>query len=430
MATPRLADLDPMPIWRGAWRLVRFVRHVVLRFDRDGCFGTAGALSFTTLMSLVPILAISLGILSAFPMFAAFKDRALQLAFSTLVPRVGDTVAEYVATFTEMAGQTTALGLAVLGCTAVLLIATIEQRLDEIWRVHSPRPWFLRLTVYWTVLTLGPVLFGVALSLSTEPDGLKVFLDAHPDLAAVIGDSLRVLAFLLPWMIETLGLTILYSLLPHCPVRWRDAAIGAAVAGGLLEVCRAGLAVYLEHFDSYHAIYGALAAIPIFLLSMYSSWSVVLFGAEIAAALPRWEIEGLPRRTSAPPDLDLALDILQGLETARRRGASARPAGLARALGRATGPLVSCLEQLAEAGFAVEGRDGAFVLGRDLATATLADLALALEDGARRSARPELARLQGDLAKARERVFDRPLTSLLDLAGAPEPAQTPAGRTV
>src|ERR1700692_2615011 len=147
-----------------------FVRYTVARFNRDRCFAAAGALSYTTLVSLVPLGVIALGILSIFPTFAALREQLVAMLFRDFVPTIGEQAAYWFGSFANSAAQTTALGLIGIAGTGVLLLVTVEDQLNLIWRVSVPRPWVQRVLAYWTLLTLVPLLIGSSVTLSTYFD--------------------------------------------------------------------------------------------------------------------------------------------------------------------------------------------------------------------------------------------------------------------
>src|SRR6202048_576499 len=153
--------------WRGGATSAAFAMYSLRRFLADGCFAASGALSYTTLVSLVPLAVIAFGTLSAFPIFAQVHDELVALAFRTLVPSIGEQAAWWFRAFADSAAQTTAIGIAGISATGILLLVTVEDQLNLIWRVTSPRPWVQRILAYWTLITLGPLLIGVSLSLST-----------------------------------------------------------------------------------------------------------------------------------------------------------------------------------------------------------------------------------------------------------------------
>ncbi|MEI9983288.1 MAG: YhjD/YihY/BrkB family envelope integrity protein [Aliidongia sp.] len=232
-----------------------------------------------------------------------------------------------------------------LAVTSIMLLTTIESRLDSIWRVHAPRGWVARVMIYWTVLTLGPLLFGLAMSISTSLHLTTLELGAAGVAALPL---LERLAWTLPVPAAEPGADAV--LLPHPALPGCAGAKGCwggVTAGILLEICKFGFTLFIDHYNSYEAIYGALAVIPIFLLWMYLSWSVVLFGAEIAAAVPLWDIDEALVAAPQITDLELALRLLEALSTQNRRGGTARLRQLARkaraptgAVGGLPGPIV------------------------------------------------------------------------------------------
>ncbi len=381
-------------------RAIRFTRHVLKRFEEDGCFAAAGALSYTTLVSLVPLLAISLAVLSAFPIFDKLRKTALDWIFDTFVPAVGGTVNQYISNFVGMAGQTTAVGVIALAVTATLLLATIEDRMNAIWRVKAPRSWAARITIYWTVLTLGPLLLAMTISITSS---LRDLGDQFVGTASA-ESWLSGLAGLVPWLVESFALMLFFSFIPHCPVRWRSALAGAIVSALLVELVRWGFGLYLAHFNSYQAIYGALAAIPIFLLWMYLTWSVILFGAEVAAAAPLWQSGEQFVEVAEPDRLALALGVLGALSTHAAEPGGPMPLRMvADQLGIAPALIADTLERLTNAGFAAATREGGYVLARDLAHFTLFDLREAIDkrpSGASQTLEARLTEVRHAEAKA------------------------------
>src|SRR5215472_8470723 len=155
------------PLRRAGAGLGGFARYVLRRFGADGCFAAAGALSYTTLVSLVPLAVIALGSLSAFPIFAPVRDELLAMLFRNFVPSVGAEAAFWFRNFADSATQTTVIGFAGIILTGVLVLVTVEDQLNLIWRVKKARPWGQRVLAYWTLITLGPLLVGISLTVST-----------------------------------------------------------------------------------------------------------------------------------------------------------------------------------------------------------------------------------------------------------------------
>src|SRR5882762_11466333 len=360
--------------------LTAFAMYALRRFLADGCFAASGALSYTTLVSLVPLAVIAFGSLSAFPIFSQVHDQLVALVFRNLVPSIGEQAAWWFRTFADSAAQTTAIGVAGIAATGILLLVTVEDQLNLIWRVTSPRPWVQRILAYWTLITLGPLLIGISLSLSTyfEIAARQVGFDEEA-VAWITSSWLHGVARAVPALLEFIALTLLYCLIPNCAVRWRDGALGAAIATLAIEILKVGFSIYIGASSFYSTVYGALAVIPIFLLWMYISWMAVLLGAVVAAALPNWRID--QRIGSAPAGgvrLGLSLALIAALVRAQKRGEARSTSALAAELGVATTVIDEHLKPLAEAGFAAHRQDGCWVLAWSPETATLHDLYKAL----------------------------------------------------
>jgi len=260
------------------------------------------------------------------------------------------------------------------------LLVTVEDQLNLIWRVTAPRPWGQRLLAYWTLITLGPLLIGVSLSLSTYFEiAARQAGFGQEALAWFASSWLHGLARAVPALLEFVALTLLYGLIPNCAVRWRDGALGAAIATLTIEVLKVGFSIYIGATSFYSTVYGALAAIPIFLLWMYISWMAVLLGAVVAAALPYWRIdERVGNVPAGGVRLGLSLALIAALARAQRRGEKRSTPALAAELGVATTVIDEHIKPLAEAGFAAHTQSGRWVLAWSPESATLHDLYEAL----------------------------------------------------
>src|ERR1700739_1676414 len=360
--------------------LAAFARYSLRRFLADGCFAASGALSYTTFVSLVPLAVIAFGTLSAFPIFAKVHDQLLALAFQNLVPSIGEQAAWWFRTFADSAAQTTAIGVAGIAATGILLLVTVEDQLNLIWRVTSPRPWLQPILAYGTLITLGPLLIGISLSLSTYFEIAARQVGLGQEAVAWFASSwLHSLARAVPALLEFVALTLLYCLIPNCAVRWRDGALGALGASIAIEILKIGFSIYVGASSFYQTVYGALAIIPIFLLWMYISWMAVLLGAVTAAALPNWRLH--ERGGTIPSGgvrLGFSLALIASLARALRRGELRSTPALAAELGVATTVIDEHLTPLAEAGFAAHTQAGRWVLAWAPESATLHDLYEAL----------------------------------------------------
>ncbi len=257
------------------------VKIVVRRLREDRCLRVAAALSFTTLLALVPLITVAFSMLSVFPVFEQWSVAFEDFMYRNFVPAAGDVVRENLTQFTRQAGKLTAVGLVVLLLSALFLLATVEDNFNEIWRVHKGRSVFQRLLVYWAVISLGPLLIVASLSVSSYILTLP-FLPDERTYRGLMSHFLPVL----PFVLETVAFVIFFMAMPNCTVRFRDALAGGIVAAVLFECAKKGFAIYVLNFRSYEVIYGALATIPIFLIWIYLSWLMVLVGAHVAAALP------------------------------------------------------------------------------------------------------------------------------------------------
>jgi membrane protein len=397
--------------------LPRFGIYCGRRFMGDQCLRIATQLSYASLLAIVPILAICLGLLSAFPAFEHLRMDAQTFLFENLVPNAGVEVSDQLAAFVSNASAMTGAGTLALLVTAGLLLSTINGAFNAIWRVSEPRPLMVRIMAYWMVLTIGPLFLGASLSLSSY--GFTVALLEEGDRA--IG-----LTRLLPFLLMACGLTFLYVVVPARSVALHHAFTGAAVAAGLFEALKSGFGFYLKQFPSYEAIYGAMAAVPIFLVWMYLSWALVLFGAEIAAAAPEWRLVDRLRQGSrgAGPRLALALALLHRLRNAARSGTVLKERALTRDLPAGLDQLSWVLQALKAHDF-VNRSGGRWFLARDLTAVDMADLLKALDltldpgDGWPEGV-DEIVSRTGELGSG---VKGMSLASLIDKATASEPPE-------
>ncbi|MDR3515578.1 MAG: YihY family inner membrane protein [Azospirillaceae bacterium] len=356
-----------------ATRFATVARYTIARFLRDHCFEVAASLAYTALLAVVPLMTIGFAIFSAFPAFGALRNRAEQLLITTLVPTVGDIVLENLSRFMSNAGRMTAFGVVGLAISSVLLLGTIESSFRAIWRVTEPRPLLMRFLAFWALLTLTPILFGASLSFTG-----KLYALAHVTVVERLTDQLVGMALLLPWLLEFVGITVLYLVIPNRGIRLGDAMSGALVSALGLELSKAGFALYLTTFPAYQTIYGALSAIPIFLLWLYIAWSTLLVGAELTAALPELRSgHGLPHdigRLAPGHRLTVALAILHRLLMASRHGTGLRRSALEAAVCVNFRVLDVVLDELRERDWVERTARDCWILTRDLNIATLHDL--------------------------------------------------------
>lgn len=282
------------------------------RFQQDRLGVTASSLTFTTVLALVPFFAVVLSIFTAFPVFGRMQDALQQWLTDSLIPAsIAGNVLDYLTQFASKASQLGTVSFAMLFFTTLSLLLTIDQTLNGIWRVRRPRPLGQRLLVYWAALTLGPLVLGGSLLITS-------YLVSHsgvllPRLPGGVGFLLHALQFLL----LAGGMTLLYRFVPNTPVRWAHALAGGSVAAIGMVLTRLALGWYLARIPTYSLIYGTFATVPLLLLWLYISWMIVLVGAIVAAYLPV-VTQGVARRGDGPGwDFTLAVEVLQAMAPTR-----------------------------------------------------------------------------------------------------------------
>ena len=353
-----------------------FVAYTLRRYIADGMTLSAGALTFSTILALVPLMVIAFAILSGFATFDPARERMEALFFNIFVPEFGAEVGNYITEFSRNAANLTGFGIIALAVTAVMLLWTIEATLNQIWRVQKPRSIGVRVLIYWTVLTLGPLLLGASFVLTSgtfttvsqwarQGVGLQQTEQALPTLGLFFAFVTQALTFML-----------LFKIVPARSVRLRDAAVGGIIAGIGVQILRIGFDTILVRGSAYETVYGAVAILPIFLFWMYLSWSVVILGAVFAASLPDWwKMRNTLSDAKPTPSqkLEVAVAVLSILARHARDGETASPEELQDA-----SPLNVADEvfnSLRSTGYVIVTEDDRVGLLRDLHITTVADLA-------------------------------------------------------
>jgi membrane protein len=285
----------------GRWLVVRiatagrFLGFAARRFLEDRCLDQAASLSYTTLLSLVPLVALCAVIVSVVPQFQDFRDDIERLFTGNLLPEASKAAVDQFRRFVHKAGRLTGFGIVGLALSAALLLAAIDMSFDAIWRVHRRRSIIVRVLAYGAVLVLGPLLIVGSLSLQ------GLILTTGKQLGgAAFTKGLGTAAPLLLILAEAAALMLLYRFVPTRRVRWADAAVGAVIGVVLLETAKRSFTLYLQQFSTFQLVYGALAVLPVFLIWLYLCWVAVLFGAEIVAARPEWRSRGEPMQAGEP----------------------------------------------------------------------------------------------------------------------------------
>ena len=339
---------------------------------------TASSLTFTTVLALVPLFTLGLAIFTAFPIFAKVQDQLQRWLIDSLVPEsISRQVLGSLTQFSKKANRLGLVGLIAVVMTSLALLVTIDRTLGQIWRVNRPRPWGQRVLIYWAGLTLGPLLLGGSLAISSY-----LFTGYLSDYADWLPVTVRSLLDLVEFGLLAATVTGLYYYLPNTRVDWRHALTGGVAVALGLELAKNLLAIYLAQMPTYSAIYGAFSAVPILLVWIYVAWVVVLLGAVLTASLPE-----IGRQAKRPVDgpgwsFRLALETLNLLRDARVNSPQGlRLIEMASQLKIEHRHAIRVMDALHELGWA--GRieqadaktDSAWVLLIDLSTTPLAPLA-------------------------------------------------------
>ena len=365
------STLDAMGLarfWTGLRQLSDFLVLVAQRFLRHEGPQNAAALTYTTLLSLVPLMTVTLAVFSAFPVADRVYEVVQDFVFKNFVPASSEVLQEHLAEFSAKASRLTGLGAVFLLVVALLMMANIDRALNAIWEVRSQRRFATKFLIYWAVLSLGPILIGASVLVTSYLVSLPILTEA-----ASSGVGRRLLG-LTPVAASALAFTMMYLVVPNRRVRLGHALIGGVFAAILFELAKHGFGLYITQFPTYQAIYGALATIPIFLVWLYLSWIMVLLGAEVTQCLSiyRWGSHDQARCQTGMGD---AVAVLLALDDAAAQGIAPTTVELARQRQRWMEPqLEDLLGELKHLNWVHMTRDGGWVLARRLDDATLLDL--------------------------------------------------------
>jgi membrane protein len=287
------------------------------RFDELRLGETAGSLTFTTLISLVPLAVLVFSLFTAFPVFASFQKALEQYFLANLIPdNIAKPVMRWLTQFSSKASGLGVVGAAFLGVTALALMLTIDRTLNAIWRVRRPRPIAQRVLVYWAMLTLGPLMLGASLALTSYA------ISSGKGLVAQLPGGLENLLEVVQFSVLTAAVAGLFHFVPNTHVRWRHALLGGLFVAAGFTLAKIGLGLYLRQVPTFATLYGAFATLPILLIWIYLGWVIVLLGALVAANAPGL-LQGLLQRAPRPGlELGLALEVVRELWARQQRGAA------------------------------------------------------------------------------------------------------------
>jgi membrane protein len=342
-----------------------FWRFLLQRFLADRGANNAAALTYTTLFAVVPMMTVTFSMLSAIPAFQDTGEQIQSFIFRNFVPSAGETLQQYLRDFTTQARQLTWIGVVILAATAFWMLVTIEKAFNTIWRVRQPRRGVSSFLLYWAILSMGPILLGGGFAISTYIASLSLI--SGPD--ALLG--VKTLLKLMPLLFSVAAFTLLYATVPNAQVPIRHALLGGLFAAVLFEVAKMLFGLYVRLFPGYQLIYGAFATVPLFLLWIYVSWLIVLFGAEVVCNLGsshQWRKRAVPR-------LLVVLGVLRVFHERQQSGFKVRLRDVQRqGWMLAEHEWEEVLEFLEQQQLIASTGSGTWVLSRDLGHYTLAQL--------------------------------------------------------
>ena len=247
------------------------------RFNQNKLTQAAGYLTYSTMLAIVPLIMVVFSIFSAFPVFNEVTGALKAFIFTNFAPSASDMVGQYIDEFVNNSKKMSAVGIISLIVVALMLINSIDRTLNSIWQDTGTRPIFTSFAIYWLILTLGPLLVGVSIAASTY---VKIMFES----AASFSFGLKLLSFV-PFLSTWFIFTMIYMVVPNKKVSIKHSAAGALIAAVFFTLGKQAFAWYIVTFPSYQLIYGAMATLPIMLLWIQLSWTVVLLGAQLAAVL-------------------------------------------------------------------------------------------------------------------------------------------------
>ncbi|HIE2082903.1 TPA: YihY family inner membrane protein [Neisseria gonorrhoeae] len=339
--------------WQGLAdnKICAFAWFVIRRFSEERVPQAAASMTFTTLLALVPVLTVMVAVASIFPVFDRWSDSFVSFVNQTIVPQGADMVFDYIDAFRDQANRLTAIGSVMLVVTSLMLIRTIDNAFNRIWRVNTQRPWMMQFLVYWALLTFGPLSLGVGISFMVRSVQDSVLSSGAQQWADALKTAAR-LAFM------TLLLWGLYRFVPNRFVPARQAFVGALITAFCLETARFLFTWYMGNFDGYRSIYGAFAAVPFFLLWLNLLWTLVLGGAVLTSSLSYWQGEAFRRGFDSRGRFDDVLKILLLLDAAQKEGRTLSVQEFRRHINMGYDELGELLEKLARYGYIYSGRQG------------------------------------------------------------------------
>ena len=358
-----------------AIRVYYFGRFFFRHFNDTGGMQTASSLAYTTLLSIVPLIAVMFGLFGKIPILQDVSIAIQNFIFSNFVPQFGENIQGYIDNYSSKASSLTITGSAVLVLIALMLMATIDNAFNRIWYVTKKRNPVSRLLVYWAVLTMGPLLIGIGLASTSYLLSLPVIAD--------VDSSYNITARLLGWLpfiTTSIAFTLIYILIPNCFVPKKYALLGGVLCAVLFELAKYGFGVYVRAMPSYQNIYGAVSIIPLFLIWIYVSWTIVLFGSHLSFCMTSFRLrDEIDNRSKGGWSFSDVLNVLNYLYKSQQTGQPVSiPEIRKHAIKLPHYQMNDLLERLQRAGWVNQSANGQWLLSRDMTETTLYELHVVL----------------------------------------------------
>ena len=292
--------LKKLPFYEKTW--FQFIIFVIGRFEEDRCRDKAASLTYTTLFAVVPMLTVFLVIVSSIKALEPARQQMQHLIYSNFLPKSSIAFDKTLNSFAENSSNLTAIGVIFLFITSVMMLNSIEDVFNRIWRITDRRNGIVGFMRYWTIISLGPILLGGAFALSSTVASMNVLSN---NFAGYELDGTMFLG-VLSYALTVLGFFFLYWTIPNRTIPLRSALIAGAFSGTIFQLLKTVFGYLMSNFTSYELVYGAFAAVPIFLLWIYLSWNIVLLGVEVSFASTSFNTGKVQKRHP----LVMMLDIL------------------------------------------------------------------------------------------------------------------------
>lgn len=354
------AYLRKLPFYDKKW--FQFILFVIRRFETDRCREQAGSLTYTTLFAVVPMLTVFLVIISSIKALEPARQQLQQLIYSNFLPKTTIAFDKALNAFTDKSSNLTVIGILFLFITTVMMLTSIETVFNRIWRVTETRGGILGFMRYWTIISLGPILLGSAFVISSTVASLNVLSN---NFAGYELDGAFIF-WLISFSLTVLGFFILNWTIPNRNVPIKAAFFAGLFSATVFEMLKHLFSFVMSNFTSYEIVYGAFAAVPIFLLWIFLSWNIVLIGVEISFALTAFNADTHMRRKRHA--VIMLLDLLELFYQKQQNGQTVTESEALDVLGREEiGRWPSYIQLLEKQNLIKRTDDNNFVLLRNLA---------------------------------------------------------------